>query len=129
MRTPVEVTDELFTRKKGRATDKQLVEITAHLTLVNLDRFNAAFGIGSAGFSEGMVCLVPDRPAVSRVGPPSSGISLRSEPLPAPETEPSEAGETDVASPPNVAPDKPRRTVWMPKSVPWTSRPGLSMPM
>ena len=30
--------------------------LTALLTLVNLDRFNAAFGIGSAGFSEGMVC-------------------------------------------------------------------------
>jgi hypothetical protein len=38
------------------------VEITALLTLVNLDRFNAAFGIGSAGFSEGMVCVPPDRP-------------------------------------------------------------------
>jgi 4-carboxymuconolactone decarboxylase len=44
-------------------TEKQLVEITALLTVVNLDRFNAAFGIGSAGFSEGMVCLVPERPA------------------------------------------------------------------
>jgi hypothetical protein len=37
-------------------------EITALLTVVNLDRFNA-FGIGSAGFSEGMVCVPPDRPA------------------------------------------------------------------
>ncbi len=62
MRTPVEVTDELFARMKSHFTDKQMVEITAHLTLVNLDRFNAAFGIGSAGFSDGMVCLVPDRP-------------------------------------------------------------------
>ena len=35
---------------------------TALLTVVNLDRFNAAFGIGSAGFSEGMVCVPPDRP-------------------------------------------------------------------
>jgi hypothetical protein len=43
--------------------DRQLVEITALLTLVNVDRFNAAFGIGSAGFSEGMVCVPPDRPA------------------------------------------------------------------
>src|SRR5215469_11888188 len=66
MRTPVEVTDELFARMKEHFSDKQLVEITTHLTLVNLDRFNAAFGIGSAGFSEGMVCLVPDRPATSR---------------------------------------------------------------
>src|ERR1700751_2728289 len=63
MRTPVEVTDELFSRMKEHFTDDQLVEITALLTVVNLDRFNAAFGVGSAGFSDGMVCLVPDRPA------------------------------------------------------------------
>jgi alkylhydroperoxidase family enzyme len=64
MRTPVEVTDELFARMKEHFDDEQLVEITALLTVVNLDRFNAAFGIGSAGFSEGMVCVRPDRPAV-----------------------------------------------------------------
>jgi hypothetical protein len=33
----------------------------AELTVVNLDRLNAAFGIGSAGFSDGMVCVPPDR--------------------------------------------------------------------
>ena len=65
MRTPVEVTDELFARMKEHFSDEQLVEITALLTLVNLDRFNAAFGIGSAGFSEGMVCIPPDRPAAN----------------------------------------------------------------
>lgn len=65
MRTPVEVTDELFARMKEHFTDAQLVELTALLTLVNLDRFNAAFGIGSAGFSEGMVCVQPDRPPTS----------------------------------------------------------------
>jgi AhpD family alkylhydroperoxidase len=63
MRTPVEVTDELFARMREHFTEAQMVEITAHLALVNLDRFNAAFGIGSAGFSDGMVCLVPDRPS------------------------------------------------------------------
>jgi alkylhydroperoxidase family enzyme len=63
MRTPVEVTDELFARVKEHFSDEQLVEITALLTVVNLDRFNAAFGVGSAGFSDGMVCLLPDRPA------------------------------------------------------------------
>jgi AhpD family alkylhydroperoxidase len=63
MRTPVEVTDELFARVKEHFSAEQLVEITALLTVVNLDRFNAAFGIGSAGFSEGMVCVPPDRPA------------------------------------------------------------------
>jgi alkylhydroperoxidase family enzyme len=62
MRTPMEVTDELFARMKEQYNNEQLVEITALLTVVNLDRFNAAFGIGSAGFSEGLVCLLPDRP-------------------------------------------------------------------
>src|SRR6185437_4919847 len=59
MRTPVEVTDELFARMREHFRDEQIVEITALLTLVNVDRFNAAFQIGSAGFSEGMVCLIP----------------------------------------------------------------------
>jgi alkylhydroperoxidase family enzyme len=63
MRTPVDVTDELFARMKEHFSDEQLVEITALLTVVNLDRFNAAFGIGAAGFSDGMVCVPPDRPA------------------------------------------------------------------
>jgi alkylhydroperoxidase family enzyme len=62
MRTPVEVTDELFARMKEHFSDAQLVEITALLTVVNIDRFNAAFGIGSAGFSDGTVCVPPDRP-------------------------------------------------------------------
>jgi alkylhydroperoxidase family enzyme len=65
MRTPVEVTDELFARMRQHFSDEQLVEITALLALVNLDRFNAAFAIGAAGFSEGMVCVPPDRPSVA----------------------------------------------------------------
>jgi AhpD family alkylhydroperoxidase len=64
MRTPVEVTDELFARMKAHFTDEQMVELTALLTVVNLDRLNAAFGIASAGFSDGMVCVPPDRPAL-----------------------------------------------------------------
>jgi AhpD family alkylhydroperoxidase len=72
MRTPVDVTDELFAQLKEHFSDEQLVEITAHLTVVNLDRFNAAFGIGSAGFSEGMVCVPPDRPAAN---PALAGIA------------------------------------------------------
>ncbi|MFZ0089293.1 MAG: carboxymuconolactone decarboxylase family protein [Solirubrobacteraceae bacterium] len=71
MRTPVEVTDDLFAHMKEHFSDEQLVEITARLTVVNLDRFNVAFGIGSAGFSDGMVCVPPDRPvpnpALSRI--------------------------------------------------------------
>ena len=67
MRTPVDVTDELFASMREHFSDKQLVEITALLTLVNVDRFNAAFGIRAAGFSEGMVCVVPDRPVAGGV--------------------------------------------------------------
>jgi AhpD family alkylhydroperoxidase len=66
MRTPVDVSDELFARMKEHFTDEQIVEITALLTVVNLDRFNAAFGVGSAGFSDGMVCVPPDRPAAQQ---------------------------------------------------------------
>jgi 4-carboxymuconolactone decarboxylase len=67
MRTPVEVTDELVERMKEHFSEQQLVEITALLTLVNIDRFNAALGVGSAGFSEGMVCVPPDRPTANGV--------------------------------------------------------------
>jgi AhpD family alkylhydroperoxidase len=63
MRTPVEVNEALFKRMQEHFSSQQLVEITALLTVVNLDRFNAAFGIGPAGFSEGRVCLAADRPA------------------------------------------------------------------
>lgn len=65
MRTPVEVSDELFARMQEHFSDRQIVELTALLALVNVDRFNAAFGIGAAGFSEGLVCVLPDRPATS----------------------------------------------------------------
>ncbi len=67
MRTPVDVTDELFARVKEHFTDEQIVEMTALLTVVNLDRFNAALGVGSAGFSDGMVCVPPDRAAAPTV--------------------------------------------------------------
>lgn len=76
MRTPVDVGDELFARVRSYFSDEQLVELTALLALTNLDRFNAAFGIGSAGFSEGMVCLVPDRPS-SRPAEVGSGSTAR----------------------------------------------------
>ena len=73
MRTPVEVSDELFARMREHFSDAQLVEITALLTAVNLNRFNAAFGIGSAGFSDGMVCVAPERPRRRRSAAQPSG--------------------------------------------------------
>jgi alkylhydroperoxidase family enzyme len=67
MRTPVEVSDELFAKLQEHFTTGQIVELTALLTLVNLDRFNAAFAIGSAGFSKGMVCVPPEKPVIAQL--------------------------------------------------------------
>ena len=60
-RTPVEVSDDLFDELRQHLDDEQILELTHHVALENLrGRFNLALGIGSAGFSEGMVCALPD---------------------------------------------------------------------
>jgi alkylhydroperoxidase family enzyme len=60
-RTPPRVPDELFARLREHLDEEQMVELTHHIALENLrGRFNVAFGIGAAGFSQGMVCAVPD---------------------------------------------------------------------
>jgi 4-carboxymuconolactone decarboxylase len=60
-RTPVTVTDELFAALREHLSDEQVVELTATIALENFrGRFNSALDIGAAGFSEGMVCAVPD---------------------------------------------------------------------
>jgi AhpD family alkylhydroperoxidase len=61
-RTPAEVPDALFAELGEHFDDGQLLELTHHIALENMrGRFNVAFGIGAAGFSEGMVCALPDR--------------------------------------------------------------------
>ena len=61
-RTPVDVSDELFAKLREHFDPAQLVELTHAIALENLyGRFNHALGIGPAGFSEGMVCAVPER--------------------------------------------------------------------
>ncbi|HEY1842254.1 MAG TPA: carboxymuconolactone decarboxylase family protein [Mycobacterium sp.] len=60
-RTPVEVSDELFDGLRVHFDNAQLVGLTHIITLGNLrGRFNLALGIGASGFSEGMVCALPD---------------------------------------------------------------------
>jgi len=60
-RTPVEVSDELVDALRAVFGAAALVELTYLIALENLRaRFNLALGIGSSGFSEGMVCAVPD---------------------------------------------------------------------
>jgi alkylhydroperoxidase family enzyme len=59
--TPVEVSDGLFAALREHFDDAQLVELTHLIALENMwGRFNLALGIGAAGFSEGMVCAVPE---------------------------------------------------------------------
>jgi AhpD family alkylhydroperoxidase len=59
--TPVHVSDELFASLREHFDEGQLVELTSVIALENFrGRFNLALGIGAAGFSEGMVCAVPE---------------------------------------------------------------------
>jgi AhpD family alkylhydroperoxidase len=62
-RTPVSVSDELFSELQSHFDEAQLVELTNVIALENMrGRFNLALGIGAAGFTEGTVCAVPDLP-------------------------------------------------------------------
>jgi AhpD family alkylhydroperoxidase len=68
-RTPVDVPDELFGRLRRELDDTQLVELTNVIALENMrGRFNLALGFGAAGFSEGLVCAVPDADGHAQVG-------------------------------------------------------------
>lgn len=65
-RTPAAVDDELFAALRERFNERQLVELTSMIALENMRaRFNAAFEITPAGFREGLVCAVPERPEPS----------------------------------------------------------------
>jgi alkylhydroperoxidase family enzyme len=60
-RTPAQVPETLFAQLREHLDEGQLVELTHHIALENQrGRFNVAFGVSAAGFSEGMVCAVPD---------------------------------------------------------------------
>jgi hypothetical protein len=49
--------------------DAQLVELTNVIAMENLrGRFNLALGIGAAGFSEGLTCIVPETTAHGAAG-------------------------------------------------------------
>jgi AhpD family alkylhydroperoxidase len=62
-RTPATVPDELFAALRQHFSDAQIVELTHVIALENMrGRFNRALDIGSAGYSEGMVCVIPAAP-------------------------------------------------------------------
>jgi len=55
--TPVQVGDEVMAALAEHFDEAQLVELVNLIAVENLrSRFNAAFGLGAAGFSEGMAC-------------------------------------------------------------------------
>jgi AhpD family alkylhydroperoxidase len=63
-RTPVSVSDELFSELRAHFDEAQLVELTNVIAVENMrGRFNLALDISAAGFSEGMVCAVPEAEA------------------------------------------------------------------
>jgi len=60
-RTPATVTDALFVQLREHFDERQLVELTNVIALENMRaRFNSAFEMTPAGFTEGMVCAVPE---------------------------------------------------------------------
>jgi AhpD family alkylhydroperoxidase len=60
-RTPTTVTDELFATLREHFDERQMVELTNVIALENMRaRFNSAFDMTPAGFSEGMICAMPE---------------------------------------------------------------------
>lgn len=74
-RTPTAVTDALFARLREHFDERQLVELTNAIALENMRaRFNSAFDMTPAGFTEGMVCALPDT-APAREGAPATAAA------------------------------------------------------
>jgi AhpD family alkylhydroperoxidase len=79
--TPVSVSDELFAALREHFDDAQLVELTNVIAVENMrGRFNLALGIGATGFSEGMVCAVPETVSDVAGAPAPNGVSAGAEP-------------------------------------------------
>jgi AhpD family alkylhydroperoxidase len=73
-RTPTTVTDELFAALREHFDERQMVELTNVIALENMRaRFNSAFDMNPAGFTEGMVCAIPERESQSEPAPVSLG--------------------------------------------------------
>ena len=80
-RTPTNVTDELFAALREHFDERQLVELTNVIALENMRaRFNSAFDMTPAGFSDGMVCVTPEAlaatdPSRAETAPDTSGTA------------------------------------------------------
>lgn len=61
-RSPAGVPDELRAELRAELGDQGLVQLAAIVAVENfVGRFNRGVGIEAQGYSEGAVCLLPDR--------------------------------------------------------------------
>ena len=79
-RTPTTVDDALFAALREHFDERQMVELTNVIALENMRaRFNSAFEMTPAGFSDGMVCAVPESaPAATAAVAPSAAAGADS---------------------------------------------------
>jgi alkylhydroperoxidase family enzyme len=62
VKTPANVSDDLYTRLLQQFTYPELVELAGTIAFENYRaRFNRVFDIGSGGFSNGAVCALPHK--------------------------------------------------------------------
>jgi alkylhydroperoxidase family enzyme len=79
-RTPVSVPDTLFAAMREHFGDRELVELTNVIALENMRaRFNCAFDMTPAGFSEGMVCVMPESEAQAGAEPTEQAVRAANE--------------------------------------------------
>jgi alkylhydroperoxidase family enzyme len=61
-RTPSDVCDELYGELRRRFSERELVELDAAICWENYRaRFNRTFAVEAEGFSQGMLCPLPER--------------------------------------------------------------------
>lgn len=76
-RTPSEVTDDLFASLREHFDEQQMVELTHEIAIENhRARCNHAFGIAESGFSEGMVCVVPESRAAGESAAATTPVAV-----------------------------------------------------
>jgi alkylhydroperoxidase family enzyme len=94
-RTPTVVDDELFAALREHFDERQMVELTNVIALENMRaRFNSAFAMTPAGFSDGMVCAVPEAAPAATAAETAATAATAATADPAPGREQTPVGTT-----------------------------------
>jgi 4-carboxymuconolactone decarboxylase len=97
--TPVQVSDELIEALREHFDDAQLVELVNLVAVENLrSRFNGAFALGAAGFSEGMACARMEPASTASAAGTAATVSNTRNAAPAPPVAPTPERPETVAS-------------------------------